>query len=42
MVVKSSKLKPLAVSPVADAARKPEEQLILDVQLKGIGFPLAR
>ena len=42
MVIKSNKLKALAVSPVADAARKPEEQLMLDVQLKGIEFPLAR
>jgi len=42
LVLKSYKLKSLAVSTGVDAARKPEEQLMLDAQLKGIWFPLAR
>ncbi len=41
MVLKSYKLKSPAVSADADAVRKPEEQLMLDTQLKGIWFPLA-
>ena len=41
MVLKSYKLKSLAVSTGVDVARKPEEQPI-DMQEKGIEFPAAR